>query len=215
MVTFCLAPAQRAELQDAVVALEIDERGALNDLPAWRKAHPERFERACAALYVSRKGVGASDFATVLPFLTGLFSAMLAFLAATFVDRRARGRTLGDELRTAASDFHEHADVYLRGVKVGESDVELVAARRKLVDRLAGVTAVHPKWDLVADVRNRLTAGGLGPGMTEDWDDDVTRSAQRVRELTEQLDYLRDKVLVIAAALAVVVGSRKAVREES
>ncbi|TCO53517.1 hypothetical protein [Actinocrispum wychmicini] len=212
MVTFCLAPAQRADLADAVVALEIDDRTALTDLPTWRKAHPDGFTRACTALYESAKGSGSSGFASVLPFLTGLFGAVLAFLAAAFVDLRARGRALGDNLRTAVTDFHERGDVFLRGIKVGAADSELVRARRKLVNQLADVKARHPKWHLVTTALEPLD-DTLGPAMGQGWDDNATRSRDRVRDLTESLNELRDNVLTIAAGLAVVVGSHKAVKE--
>jgi hypothetical protein len=208
---FCLSPAQRAAVVDAGVSLgraRADPSGmfVLDGTRTlapreWRVAQPVAFEASCEALYSSTHQAAASSLSTLLPVLTAILGAALAFSAAAWRDRVARGRVQAEALRSAQEEFHDAAGQYLRDTSSEHPDAGLGESRRKLLARLAEVRAAHRSWSLVPALRDQLTTGDFGTSLTEDWyeQSDVTRA--RRRTLLEALDEQRDDVLRVTIAL--------------
>ncbi|MFC5688004.1 hypothetical protein [Amycolatopsis mediterranei] len=208
---FCLSPAQRAAVVDAGVSLgraHADPTGmfVLDGTRTlapreWRVAQPAAFEASCEALYSSTHQVAAGSFTTLLPVLTAIVGAALAFFATSWRDRVARGRVQAEALRSAHAEFHDAAGQYLRDTSSEHPDGPLGESRRKLLARLAEVRAGHRSWSVVPALRAQLTTGDFGAPLTEDWDEqsDVTRT--RRRTLLKDLDAQRDDVLRVTIAL--------------
>jgi hypothetical protein len=232
-LVFCLGPAQRHALIDAAVALGRAQRdptgkfllvmGNKLDPFMWRAERPNDFASTCNALYASSRlpAAGApSAFAGVLPFLTAIFGALLAFAAATWRDRVTRGRALGDALRSDVTEFHDAAEAYLgsaAGSYLGSkattrSDTEVTAARRKLLSQMAVVKASRRKWTTVTALQSELTTGELGEKLTSGWSTQDEETRKRLTDLPGQLGRHKDSVLEVAIALEQPLRRHRALR---
>jgi hypothetical protein len=201
LLVYCLSPAQRTGLSDAAVALGLavrDNAGAYElpggrklDPASWHRDHLDDFTRTCDALSAAQRAPGPGVFASVLPFLTGLVSAVLAFSAATWRDRVSRGRTLADDLRSSFEEFHQAAEQYLGG-RGPEEPKEMEERGGTLLMQLARAKAAHPRWAAVRTVESELEGMGL---------DSPARDRQEREKVTARLETARDTVFKIALAL--------------
>ncbi|WIX88191.1 hypothetical protein [Amycolatopsis sp. DG1A-15b] len=210
-IVYCLSPAQRSAVVDAGVSLGrarpdpsgtavLDGTRTLTPRE-WRASRPADFAASCEALYASTHQAAASQFATLLPVLTAVLGAVLAFFAASWRDRVARGRVQAEALRSAHAEFHDAAGQYLRDTSSEHPDTALGESRRKFVARLAETAAAHRRWTVVRHVRDRLTTGEFGGSLTEDWYEQSEATRARRRALLAALDSQRDAVLDVAIAL--------------
>jgi hypothetical protein len=203
-VVYCLAPAHRADLINAAQSLGIAVPTDPARLPAWRAAAPDDFDRACQALYTAQGPMtsdSSSVFSTLLPFLTGLFGALLTFLAAFWWNIVNRGTALGDDLRAAIGTFHQAGTAYLAG---GGSVEEgpLRAARGVLVDKLARLSAEHRRWTTLRTLYDTVTTGELSKAtLGVDWDQQSQAQRDLRTRLGVGLDGVRDTGEEIATAL--------------
>jgi hypothetical protein len=213
-MVYCLASANRLALVEAAVALKqtstdasgnfVVVDGKTLDPSAWRDQQPEAFNTTCTALYSASRPLTASSpgvFSSVLPFLTALLGAFAAFFAATWRDKVARGRVLGDGLRSSVEDFYRAADSYLRLDSPNAETVELKAHRGAVVAKLAVVEANHRKWIAVHALRADLEAGRFGDSLTRGWDAQNQATRERAEKLRTTLTCHRDVALHIANAL--------------
>jgi hypothetical protein len=202
-VVYCLAPAHRADLINAAQSLGIAVPTDPARLPAWHASAPDDFDRACQALYTAQ-GPQATDsggvFSTLLPFLTGLFGALLTFLAAFWWNIVNRGTALGEELRTAIDAFHQAGAAYLAGG--GAEEDPLRAARRVLVDKLARLTAEHRRWTTLRTLYDSVNTGELSKAkLGVDWDEQSQAQRDLRARLGVSLDGVRDTGEQVATAL--------------
>lgn len=195
---FCLGKG-RADLRGAADSLGVP---APTEIAKWPTTAPADFARVCAALYGAEKAPSPGWFSQALPFLTGLFGALLAYVATAWRDRITRGRKQGEDLRAVLTEFTTAGSAYLSPANFGgRSDAAVVAARAKLVSQLALVRSEHRGWRRVATLLDELRDGSLGEPLTaRTGQGDAARS--RDAQLREKLDELRDEVLLVATALA-------------
>ncbi len=208
---YCLAPAQHEPLVAAAAALGLAERagdrvavGGAELTPAqWRDRRPDDFLRACEALSAAQRPPGPGVLATVLPFLTGLTGALIAFGAATWRDRVTRGRALADDLRDAARAFRLAVTAYLTEWRPNQPDTDVAARREALLAQLARARAALPGRPAFTDVTTSL-AGDLGPALAAGWrtgEDWERTDRDRRARLAGELDSLHDSVFRIADGL--------------
>lgn len=199
-VVHCLSTAHRDALGDAAAALGFDRPA---DPAKWRDERPAEFRRVCDALYRSAKPASAPTpptpwFNSLLPFLTGLSGALMAFTAAAWRDRVSRGRHQGDGLRTAVAEFYDAATTHLNAWAATRSPDKVLAAQGKLTTQLAAVHTDHPRWSSLPALRSSLEEGPLGHSL-------ITAREEQLRDHSAQLrielDRLRDGVLAVARAL--------------
>jgi hypothetical protein len=214
MRVYCLAPEHRDAMSEAAVALGLahKENGSYRlvngdplDLASWWKDRPEDFGRTCSALMAARpvrepdvtitQPPGPGAMTTLLPFLTGLVSAVLAFVAAAWRDRVARGRGLADDLRLRFEEFRAAAAAYMSSWTPGRSGDQLVDRRGALLTQLAKVRATRREWRRVRSIEDELTTGPLGEELTRNW---AGQDYERTARLTERLGELRDGLSRIA-----------------
>ncbi|MFI9811710.1 hypothetical protein [Saccharothrix variisporea] len=198
-VVHCLSTAQRTALREAAEALGVAQDP---DVVQWRKTNPDSFTRACEALYAAQKTPGPGWFANVLPFLTGLFGALAAFILTTWRERVTRGRAVADALGTAVTEFHDATEVFLRSWTPGRADTDVASKRHKLVDQLARVQAAHPRWPEPTNVIDRLTTGPLGEQLNVGWSANTEENKKRRAACTSELAQIRTTVLSIAIGLS-------------
>jgi hypothetical protein len=197
---FCLAVKTDVDLQRAGKAVGVEVPG---DIDAWRKAKPSEFERVCAALYGSEKAPSPGWFSQALPFLTGLFGALLAYTASAWRERVTRGRKQGEDLRVALVEFQNAATDYLTAYPASKPDTAVLTSRAKLVSQLALLKAERRGWRRVGRLLEELREGSLGEPFT-------TRSGQAdPAALRKAIQALGDEVLLIATALARPVRSQR------
>ncbi|HEX4220761.1 MAG TPA: hypothetical protein VHZ97_00205, partial [Pseudonocardiaceae bacterium] len=202
-VVYCLAPAHRPDLINAAQSLGVAVPSNPSQLPAWRNSAPADFDRACQALYAAdgKATASTSVVSTLLPFLTGLFSAVLAFLAAFWWNRVNRGTALADELRVAVAAFHIAGIAYLTAGANRDED-SLRAARRILIGKLARLRAEHRAWTVLGPLHDDLNAGELSKAkLGVDWDVRGQRQREQLKRLIERFDEIRDTGERLAAAL--------------
>lgn len=166
LLVYCLSPAQRAGLLDAAAALGYAKRdgaggyvltdGGPPDPAAWYQLRRDDFMRTCKALFAAHRVPEPGVFASVLPFLTGLTGALLAFLAATWRDRVARGHALADGLRTAFNGYGQALETYFDSYGPNRSDAQVVERRYGLLLELGKARASHRHWPLVAEVETEI-----------------------------------------------------------
>jgi len=202
-LVFCLSPARRTGLLDAAVALGFasrDQQGTYRlpdgrelDPMIWHRDDPGGFDRACNALFAAQRPPGPSDFATVLPFLTGLTGAIVAFIASISVAKIARSRGLADDLRSAFEGFRLASEARLHSWSQGTSTVQAVLGRKgTLLTQLARVRAARRRWTVPSAVQAELTGGKL---------DGVGAAGQSKQDVIDRLDKAQDTVFRIAHAL--------------
>jgi hypothetical protein len=189
---FCLGKG-RAGLLDAAKAIGVTADG---NVDAWRRDEPSEFRRVCAALYGSEKAPSPGWFSQALPFLTGLFGALLAYAATAWRERVNRGRKQGEDLRVALVEFQNAATEYLTAYPATKSDTAVLNSRAKLVSQLALLKAERRGWKRVGRLLGELREGSLGESFT-------TRSGQSdPAALRKAIQGLGDEVLLVATALA-------------
>ncbi|MCS7481371.1 hypothetical protein ACFFQW_23290 [Umezawaea endophytica] len=194
---FCLTVKSERNLRDAGKAVGVE---VPSDVPAWRAAKPAEFERVCSALYGSEKAPSPDWFTQALPFLTGLFGALLAYVATAWRDRVARGRKQGEDLRGALVEFENAVAAYLSAYVGGKPEGPVLTSRAKLVSQLALVKSEHRGWSRVQALLDGLREGPLGESLTQPaGQGDAARA--RGAQLRVRLDELRDEVLLVATAL--------------
>lgn len=192
---FCLNVKTDFDLKRAGTAIDVE---VPTDIDAWRKTKPSEFERVCSALYGSEKVPSPGWFSQALPFLTGLFGAVLAYVATAWRDRITRGRKQGEDLRAALVEFENAASAYLSAYVAAKSDaaVLMLTSRAKLVSQLALVKSEHRGWGRVQSLLDELRDGPLGEPFT-------TRAGQAdAARLRAKLEELRDEALLVAGAVA-------------
>jgi hypothetical protein len=213
MRVYCLAPEQRAAMSEAAVALgfarEKDGRyrlssGASLELDTWREHDPADFGRTCSALMAAR-GLPAQVttqqpaepgvMATLLPFLTGLSGAVLAFVAAAWRDRVGRSRALADDLRVRFEEFGSAAATYLGSWTPSRSGEQVADRRGALLTQLARVRTPRRQRIRARSIEDELTTGPLGEDLTRNW---AGQDHERTARLTERLGELRDSLFDIA-----------------
>jgi hypothetical protein len=160
---FCLTVKSDQNLRSAGKAIGVE---VPSDVDAWRRAKPSEFERVCSALYGSEKAPSPGWFSQALPFLTGLFGAVLAYAATAWRDRIARGRKQGEDLRAALVEFDNAASGFLTSYVGAKSETAVLASRAKLVSQLALVKSEHPGWTRVRALLDELRDGLLGEQLT-------------------------------------------------
>lgn len=201
-VVYCLAPAHRADLINAARSLGIAVPTDPARLPAWHTSAPDDFGRACQALYTANSQPAASTnvLGTLLPFLTGLFGALLTFLAAFWWNIVNRGTALGDELRTAINAFHDAGVAYLAGGPGDEDPMR--AARRTLVGKLARLRAEHRTWTALGALFDQVNTGELSRAkLGVDWTEQSQAQRDLRARLAGTLDGVRDTGEQVATAL--------------
>jgi len=220
---FCLAPAQRAQVVQAAVALGLAQPGRAADevrvggqdvtLETWRDAHRDQFDRTCAALFaagpgnVQAPGDGGdridSVLSVLLPVLAG---SLLTLLTTAWRDSISTRRLQGDALRSAAQFFAEASRDYFRGwlepAGPRPSEAQIRTSRSDLAARLRTAAALHRRWSRPRIVRDRLVEGPLGDDMSRDWSDPTVDAQRRVGELEARLEELLSDVDEIADALS-------------
>jgi hypothetical protein len=199
LLVYCLSPVQRAGLLDAAVALGFAQRdksgtdallaGRPLDPTSWHREHSADFLRTCKALFAAQREPEPGVFASVLPFLTGLLGALLAFIAATWRDRVARGHTLAYDLRSAFEEYRRAVETYLDSWHAGRSDTALIERRDVLLVQLARARGAHWRWRVVREV--------AGDVESKQFDQD----GQSKEDALTWLHSVRDTVLRIADAL--------------
>ncbi|HEV2783693.1 MAG TPA: hypothetical protein VGX25_30265 [Actinophytocola sp.] len=213
LLVYCLSGEQRAALTDAAVALglaETDSGGAFlafsggqTEPLEWHRNRPDDFNRTCAALSEAQRPMPDRTLPTLVPFLTGVVGALLAFAAASVRDRVTRGRTLADELRAAFRGFEHAARTYLDSwtpTRPQERVLELAEHRVALQNQLARTKAAHRRWTTVDALETEVLTGELGQAMTLDWKGKDEDRERRDR-LRERLAAARDTVFRVARAL--------------
>lgn len=190
---FCLTVKSDLDLQRAGRAVGVEVPG---DIDGWRRAKPSEFQRVCAALYGSEKAPSPGWFSQALPFLTGLFGALLAYAATAWRERVNRGRKQGEDLRVALVEFQNAATDYLTAYPATKSDTAVLTSRAKLVSQLALLKAERRGWGRIGRLLEELREGSLGESFT-------TRSGQADQSaLRKAIQGLGDEVLLVATALA-------------
>ncbi|GAA4413137.1 hypothetical protein GCM10023148_07430 [Actinokineospora soli] len=187
-VVFCLSGAQVDHLRDAAVALgKAQDRAQVQDVAAWRTRDPDAFDDTCEALFGAAKPQ-PGFFADLLPFLTALTAAVLAYWAALGQERRVRRRTKAEALTAALAEFDSAARAYADH-KVGDRPVErLRVAHTALVTRVLDVRVERPRWKSAEEWYLRLTGGALSvPALTGGWGGDKTARGEEVVALVDDL----------------------------
>jgi hypothetical protein len=202
---YCLTVKSERNLRAAGTAIGVD---VPKDVTAWRKDKPAEFERVCSALYGAEKTPSPSWFTEALPFLTGLFGALLAYAAAAWRDRVTRGRKQGEDLRAALTEFETSARAFLGGYVGDRSDTAVLAARARLVSQLAVVRSEHRGWSRVESLLLELRTGALGAALTGPG----AGQGDEARTRAARLDQLRDEVLLVATAVTTPVRPHPAMR---
>ncbi|HEX6347284.1 hypothetical protein [Umezawaea sp.] len=195
---FCLTVKSERNLRDAGRAVGVE---VPSDVPAWRRAKPAEFERVCSALYGSEKAPSPGWFTQALPFLTGLFGALLAYAATAWRDRVARGRKQAEDLRGALVEFENAVTAYLSAYVGKRAEDPVLVSRAGLVSQLALVKSEHRGWSRVQELLDGLRDGPLGEALTQRAGQGDAAKA-RDAQLRVRLDELRDEVLLVATALA-------------
>lgn len=186
LVVFCLSPAQRVNLIAAADALGLPTP---TDLVRWPSTQPADFDRTCAAVSSAHRRPGPGFFADLLPFLTGLFGAVLAFLLAAWQNRVVRGGDLARELRGAADAFHAAVTAFGTEWEPNRPITEVVATRAVLASVIARVRSAHRDWPAVTAVTT-LLAGRFAADAPAEW-----------TAAPAELDSLRDTVFRVAVAV--------------
>ncbi|HWO68596.1 MAG TPA: hypothetical protein VNO31_52055 [Umezawaea sp.] len=194
---FCLTVKSERSLRDAGKAIGVE---VPSDVPAWRSAKPAEFDRVCSALYGSEKAPSPDWFTQALPFLTGLFGALLAYAATAWRDRVTRGRKQGEDLRGALVEFENAAGAYLSAYVGNKPDGPVLVSRAKLVSQLALVKSEHRGWPRVQALLDELRDGLLGEQLTARAGQGDAARAKDARARAK-LEELRDEVLLVATAL--------------
>ncbi len=181
---FCLSPNQRLPLVSAAISLglagpggsasQLTVRNRQLTVDEWRHAHPQAFERSCAALVASAQLPSAgtsSDPGVVLSLATNLAAvfagALLTWLSGEWRAAAERNRLQAETLTNSMQAFAEAADDYIRGWADPESsaiprDDMLRARRADLSAQLRLVEATHPRWTVLASLRSEIQHGELG-----------------------------------------------------
>jgi hypothetical protein len=203
LLVYCLSPAHRTGLLEAAAALGLAHRDHAGTYvlpdntplePAlWSADHRDDFARTCKALFAAQRTPEPGLTASLLPFLTALAGAVLAFLAASWRDRVARGHALADSLRSAFNGYSQAVEAYLDGSRINRTNTQVVERRYGLMLELAKAKAAYRKWPMVADVEAEIEGRQLGrPGQEE----------PDAAEIREWLKNTRGAVFRIAHALA-------------
>lgn len=224
-LVFCLSPAERDDLVDAVVALDLAERDAVEPLKgagrelaleAWRNEHKSDFERACEALFALRQPPQAASgtsgiLATLnvlLPVAVGAVLTLLTTLLTTgWRDAITRGRQQADELRSAARAFVRAVETLIQAWTgasgVGRpSEEEVRVCRGELAAQLRRVVVEHPRWSVAERLRTELSTGSLGEGMMRYWaGKEGTELERRAGGLEAELQRLENDLSNITYAL--------------
>ena len=206
-VVYCLAPVQAQPLRDAATALGAD-RAKVTDIPAWRRTDPDAFEKACQALYEAQKQPPQDTLDKVLPFLTGLFGALAAYVATAWQARVTAGRADRDALGAAATEFHDAALDHLATYGPARDDTRLDTARTALTARLLRGVSEHPSWPAAKAALDTLTTGPLSPAAL----DATTTAVPDPRPA--QVEQVQVRVHRVAAALATPGRWHRALRRE-
>jgi hypothetical protein len=194
---FCLTVKSDQNLRTAGKAIGVEVPTGVEE---WRKAKPSEFERVCAALYGSEKAPSPGWFSQALPFLTGLFGAVLAYAATAWRDRIARGRKQGEDLRAALVEFETATNGFLTSYVAAKSEAAVLTSRAKLVSQLALVKSEHRDWPRVRSLLDELRDGLLGEQLTARAGQGDAAKAKHARA-GAKLEELRDEVLLVATAL--------------
>lgn len=202
---YCLTVKSERNLRTAGTAIGVE---VPQDVTAWRKDKPAEFERVCSALYGAEKTPPPGWFTEALPFLTGLFGALLAFAAAAWRDRVTRGRKQGEDLRAALTEFETASRAFLGGYVGERSDTAVQAARAKLVAHLAAIRSEHRGWRRVEALLGELRTGLLGPALTAPG----AGQGEAVKTRIAGLDRLRDEVQLVATAVTTPLRPHPAMR---
>jgi hypothetical protein len=203
LLVYCLSPAHRTGLLEAAAALGLAHRDNAGsyvlpdntplDPALWSAEHRDDFARTCKALFAAQRTPEPGLTASLLPFLTALAGAVLAFLAASWRDRVARGHALADSLRSAFNGYSQAVEAYLDGSRINRTNTQVVERRYGLMLELAKAKAAYRKWPMVADVEAEVEGRQLGRPGQEDPD---------AGEIREWLKKTRGAVFRIAHALA-------------
>lgn len=202
LLVYCLSPARRTGLLDAAAALGLARRDNAGsyvlpdntplDPVSWQRDHRDDFVRTCKALFAAQRTPepGASD--SLLPFLTALTGAVLAFAAASWRDRVARSHAMADGLRSAFNGYSRAVEDYLEGSRINRTNTQVVERRYGLMLELAKAKAAYRRWPAVAEAEAEIERRQLGRPGQDDPD---------AREVREWLKSTRDTVFGIAHAL--------------
>jgi hypothetical protein len=206
-VVFCLSPKHETDLYAAAVALRLPVPAKTSQLAGWEIRDPADFTRACEALYAAEGPIvpdsgSAGWFETALPFLTGVFGAVLGYGATALQNRQNRGVRLGDELRSALEDFYEIARRSLDLNGTGPPEDDLIQRRGQLVAHLATVRAERPRWSVVDALYDELTSGDLGePALSIDRTQNTSATRAHRDAVKTKLETLRQTGQKVAVAL--------------
>ncbi len=209
---FCLQPGQRQALAEAAVALgvandassakSIVSGGTSSPPPSWRQEKPDDFARTCDALTgalgkpAAPAGGVSGPAGVILPLLTAILSAALAYAGTRRQNAAAVGQVDAKELRELVTVYGDAANKLLDAWKKPpvESSVaaEADAARDALAGRLNALAERKPGWLRVTEVLTLLRTGDLRPG----FDRDLRASTERAARV-EHIDRLRKQVAVV------------------
>lgn len=216
LLVYCLSPVHRTELLEAAAALGVARRDNAGtyvlpdntplDPATWPKNHRDDFVRTCKALFAAQRTPESGLSASLLPFLTALVGAVLAFLAASWRDRVARGHALADGLRSAFNGYSQAVDTYL-GAGIERSSTQLVERRYGLMLELAKAKAAHRKWTAVASVEAEIEDRAFDrPGEAEPDPQEVRlwlkKTSDAVFRIAHALDHplLRNRAMLRTSA---------------
>ncbi len=220
---FCLQPAQLSELADAAQALGVTKAGSSAELILtdgtstsplrWRQERPEEFDRTCDALSrVQGKPVtqaaGVSGVAgIVLPLLTAVLSAALAYVSTRRQNRATVGQSDAKELRDGVTAYRDAVNKLLddrKNLPTTLPTAETDAARDALVSRLSAVIERQPRWTCIAEAVAMLRTGELDDGLDRDLTSrsDRTERVARIDELRKRVREVADAGFLAADALA-------------
>jgi hypothetical protein len=202
LLVYCLAPAQHNGLLDAAVALGYAKRDSVGgyvltsgpplDPASWYRDHRDDFTRTCKALFAAQRVPDPGISATLLPFLTGLLGAVLAFLATAWRDWVVRGRALADDLRSACNEFHQAVSAYLDNFSSSQLELQVAHRRSALLTQLARARGAHQGWLVVRGVKNDVSSRKI--------EQTGSRNGSK-QETLNWLNQVQDDVYQIANAL--------------
>lgn len=199
----CLVPDRRQRVVDAAVLLGLAKAKSTADairttghgtvsLDTWRVKDPAGFSNACAAVVAAvrveggaAKPSGGSGWATILPLLIGaLLTLVTTVVTGGWRERVTEARRQGRLMREAKGQFVTAVDDFLTAVadervRVPASGT-LDAPRSQLLHTLNGLPGVADSARL-RGVRDALTTGALGAGLTQDWARPEQRNADNAR----------------------------------
>ncbi|MDS0135348.1 MULTISPECIES: hypothetical protein [unclassified Amycolatopsis] len=209
---FCLQPGQRQALAEAAVALGIANDtssaklivsgGTSSPPPSWRQEKPDDFTRTCDALAgaqgkpATQAGGVGGPAAVILPLLTAVLSAALAYASTRRQNAATVGQADAKELRELVTAYRDAANKLLDAWKKppveSSATAETDAARDALAGRLNALAERKPGWTRVAEALTLLRTGDLRPG----FDRDLRTSGNRA-DRVERIDHLRKQVVVV------------------